>query len=135
MVGESQDSAKFKPGYRSGDILIEDLKVAAEKDNLLLDFRLVNNTRKDRLLSGYLLIIVEHRNGQMSDFLTFPEFELSPGEPLNYRLGDTYAIRNFKNVTAAVPLGDHPTEFTNLKFLVFNEEGGLLLYDNRALQW
>ncbi|HUU29249.1 MAG TPA: hypothetical protein VM123_15695 [archaeon] len=135
LAGASQDSLQDFSAKNSEDILIQELEVHPVENGLLLNFHLINNTQQDKLLSGYLLIIVEHQSGDLSKFGTFPKSELDAGKPLNYRLGDTYAIRKFKLVEALIKLPDNPVNYNKIKILVFNEDGDILLYNSRFLDW
>lgn len=135
LVGPQQDTSMVSPGINTQDVLIQDLKVNTREDSLFLSFNLINNTKQDKLISGYLIIIAEHKSGTYDKFGTFPGFKLQSGEPLNYRLGDTFAIRYFKVVQAAINLPDSPANYNRLKVLVFSDEGRVLLYDRRVLEW
>ena len=135
MIVDRQDTAMVFPGTVNGEIRIEGLKVEALEQGLSLYFRLLNTSPKEKILSGYLMVIVEHRSGDYDKFGTFPEFTLTSGQPIDYLEGDTYAIRNFKRVTARIPLSEEPEKYASIKFLIFNESGEILLYDKRALQW
>ena len=133
LIGANSDTSEVIPGEYSKDIQIENLVTDTSGDRLYLRFLFVNKSREERLYSGYLLVVVEHSSGDMSKFGTFPEFEIAPGRPLNYRLGDTYAIRRFKTIEAEIGLSDNPSNYNKVKFLVFDNEGRVLLYDNRVL--
>ncbi|MEA1997555.1 MAG: hypothetical protein U9N45_07935 [Gemmatimonadota bacterium] len=135
LVGEGRDTSEVFPGYKSNDILIGNLEVQAEEEGLCVTFDLINNTPDDRLLTGYLLLIVEHRSSEIDRFGTFPEFRLEHGVPLDYRVGNTYAIKRFKTVQAEVTLIEEPENYSKVRFLVFDEEGGVLLYDTNILDW
>jgi len=135
MIVERQDTAAVSPGSNNGEIRIEGLRVEALEQGLSLDFRLLNTAPEEKVLSGYLMVIVEHQSGDYDKFGTFPEFTLTSGQPIDYLEGDTYAIRNFKRVTTEIPLSEEPEKYASIKFLIFNENGEILLYDNRALQW
>jgi hypothetical protein len=131
LIGANSDTSEVTPGEYSKDIQIENLETDTIGDSLHLRFQLVNNSLEQRLYSGYLLIVVEHSSGDLSKFGTFPEFNMAPGRPLNYRLGDTYAIRKFKMIEAGIGLLDSPANYNKIKFLVFDSQGKVLLYDNR----
>ena len=133
LIGANSDTSEVMPGEYSKDIQIENLQTTTSGDSLYIRFQLVNNTREEKLYSGYLLIVVEHSSGDLSKFGTFPEFHMAPGRPLNYHLGDTYAIRKFKTIEAGIGLSDSPANYTKIKFLVFDNQGEVLLYDNRSV--
>ena len=135
LIVNPQDTAAFSPGSTNGEIRIESLEVEIAEQGLSLNFRLVNLAPNDKLLSGYLMIIVEHQSGEYDKFGTSPEFALASGQPINYLEGDTYAIRNYKWVTVQIPLTEEPEEYQSMKFLVFSDKGEILLYDNRVLHW
>ena len=132
LIGANSDTSEVMPGEYSKDIQIGNLETETSGDSLYLRFQLVNNSLEQKLYSGYLLIVVEHSSGDLSKFGTFPEFNMAPGRPLNYRLGDTYAIRKFKTIEAGVGLLDSPSNYNKIKFLVFDSQGEVLLYDNRT---
>ena len=130
-----QDTAAVSPGSTKGEIRIESLKVEIAEQGLSLNFRLVNLVPNNKLLSGYLMIIVKHQSGEYDKFGTYPELALASDQPINYLEGDTYTIRNYKWVTAQIPLTEESEEYQSMKFLVFSDKGEILLYDNRVLQW
>lgn len=132
LIGADSDTSEVTPGEYSRDIQIDNLETATSGDSLYLRFRLINNDPEEKLYSGYLLIVVEHSSGNLGEFGTFPEFEMVPGRPLNYRLGDTYAIRKFKTVEAGIALSDVHSSYDKIKFLVFDSQGEVILYDNRT---
>lgn len=135
LIGTNSDTSEVVPGEYSNDIQIENLETETSGDSLFLRFQLVNKNREERLYSGYLLIVVEHASGNLNKFVTFPAFQIVPGRPLNYRLGDPYAIKRFKPVQVGVRLLDNTSNYNNIKFLVFDNVGGVLLYDNRRFSF
>lgn len=135
LIGANNDTSEVMPGEYSKDIQIENLETDTSGDSLYLRFQLVNKSREKRLYSGYLLIVIEHSSGNLSKFGTFPEFEMAPGKPLNYRFGDTYAIRKFKTIEAGIGLSDNPSNYNKIKFLVFDNQGAVLLYNYRTFSF
>ena len=135
LIGEKNDTSQMQAGVYSKEIQIEELQISTAGDSLNLSFRLSRNSMEDRLISGYLLIIAEHESGDQSKFATYPEFQMSPGVPLNYRNGDPYSIRKFKLINTSMRLKDKPFNYNKLKFMVFDSEGRVLLFDNRVLAW
>lgn len=132
LIGANSDTSEVAPGEYSKDIQIENLETETSGDSLYLRFQLVNKSQEEKLYSGYVLIVVEHSSGDLSKFSTFPEFEMAPGRPLTYRLGDTYAIRKFKTIDVGIGLSDKPSNYNKIKFLVFDNEGEVLLYNYRT---
>ena len=130
-----RDTTEISPETTTGEIKIGNLEVASLERGLSLNFNLVNSTHDNRQLAGYLMIIVEHNSGAYDKFGTFPKFAMTSGQPINYLEGDTYSIRKFKTVNAQIPLSEEPENYNSLKFLVFSEDGEILLYHNRVLEW
>lgn len=135
MIVGRGDTTAVSPASNNGEVKIEDLEVKKLERSLSLSFRLVNNSQKEQMLNGYLMVIVEHKSGEYDKFGTFPVFTLASGQPIDYHEGDTYSIRNFKLVNARIPLADQPEQYSKMKVLVFSEAGEILLYDNRVLEW
>ena len=135
LIGEKNDTSQMQPGQYSKEIQIEELQTSTAGDSLNLSFRLTRNGTEDKPISGYLLIIAEHESGDPSKFGTYPEFQMTPGVPLNYRNGDPYSIRKFKLLNTAIGLKDKPFNYNKLKFMVFDSGGRVLLFDNRVLSW
>ena len=135
LVVDRQDTTAASPSLANDEIKIEDLKIESHDKGLSLDFRLLNSSQEKELISGYLMIIVEHQSGEYGKFGTFPDFPLASGQPINYQDGDTYAIRNFKRVRAQILLAEEPEKYRSMKFIVFSDEGEILMYDNQILEW
>jgi hypothetical protein len=135
LLVDRQDTTAASPSLANDEIKIEDLEIESLDRGLSLNFRLLNSSQEKELISGYMMIIVEHQSGEYDKFGTFPEFPLASGEPINYQDGDTYAIRNFKRVTTRIPLVEEPEKYRSMKLIVFSDEGEILIYDNHILEW
>lgn len=135
-VGDSSQNAVALPaGTGDGSVRIEQFAVQAAGRTLEVRFNLLNGAAQDRLLSGYLMILAEHESGDFGQFGKYPPFELGADQPLDYRLGDSYAIRRFKHVEARIQLPDDPARYPRLRILVFGEDGRIILYDRKQLEW
>jgi hypothetical protein len=134
VVGQNNDTTMVSPGSYSERMVIEDLKVEPENDSLLVSFRLVNNGQDEQLAAGYLVLLAEHDSGDLRRYGSFPNLDIMPGNALNYSSGDSYAIRRFKFVEAAIPLEDVMSHYKRLKVLVFDNSGELLLYQDLRLK-
>jgi len=133
VVGANDDTTEVAPGAYSDLISIEQLQVEPADDSLLVNFRLVNNSPDDRTADGYLVLLAEHDSGLLDQYGTYPDFEILPNNALNFTSGDSYSIRRFKVVEAAIALEDRPSKYSRLKVLVFDQQGELLLYQDLGL--
>ncbi|MEA2063775.1 MAG: hypothetical protein U9P14_08775 [Gemmatimonadota bacterium] len=135
LMVEGQDTTEVSFSTPGRDIKIADLEISPLDRGIQLEFRMVNNRSTGGLLSGYLMVIVEHNSGDYNKSGTFPEFEHTSGLPIDFREGDTYAIRKFKTLSEKIALKDTPDMYNCLKFLVFSEKGEIILYDQRVIEW
>ncbi len=133
IIGENSDTMEVSPGAYSDKIIIEGLSVMPSDDSLLVSFRLVNTSENDQSLNGYLVVLAEHDSGLLERYGTFPDIKILPGNALSFTSGDSYAIRRFKLVEAAISLEDEPSKYNRLKVLVFDQQGELLLYQDLRL--
>ncbi|MBW7994985.1 MAG: hypothetical protein FVQ81_00145 [Candidatus Glassbacteria bacterium] len=133
VIGANGDTMEVSPGSYSKRITIEELMVMPEQDSLKVSFRLVNNGEDESVATGYLVLLAEHDSGILDRYGTYPDFQVLPGNALNFTSGDSYAIRRFKLVEVAIPLEDRPASYSRLKVLVFDHQGELLLYQDLRL--
>jgi hypothetical protein len=133
LIGANSDTMEVSPGSYSDKITIEELQVMPSNDNLLVSFRLVNNNESEQSANGYLVVLAEHDSGLLERYGTFPDIVVLPGNALSFTSGDSYSIMRFKQVDAAIMLGDSPEKYNRLKVLVFDQQGELLLYQDLRL--
>ena len=133
MIGENSDTVEVSPGSYSDNVTIEELQVMPSNDSLLVSFRLVNNIESEQSANGYLVVLAEHDSGLLERYGTFPDIDVLPGNALSFTSGDSYSIKRFKQVEAAIMLGDRPSKYNRLKVLVFDRQGELLLYQDLRL--
>jgi hypothetical protein len=133
MIGAEQDTFAVEQVDNSRDIQVEDFTVQHLENNLTVNFRLVNTLGEDKVRTGYLLILVEHDSGDLSRYGAFPGVQLLPGQPIDYRAGDSFAIHSFKAVNATIPLKDKPEAYKAVKIMVFDGNGKILLHETHNL--
>ncbi|MCE5270496.1 hypothetical protein LLH00_04360 [bacterium] len=136
LVDGKQDTTELSSVVSSNQLKVEDVQVRSQDTHSLsLGFRLTNTTPDERPLNGYLMVIAQHKSGDVDMYGTFPELNLERSRPVVYSLGDSYSIRRFKQIDALVPLKDSLENYTALKILAFNDNGDVLLNDSRVLHW
>ncbi len=133
IIGVNSDTMEVSPGSYSDRITIEKLQVTPSADSLLVSFKLINNSESEQSAYGYLVVLAEHDSGLLERYGTFPDIEVLPGNALSFTSGDSYAIKRFKQVDAAITLEDMPSKYNRLKVLVFDQQGELLLYQDLRL--
>ena len=132
-LGKSEDATAEKPVVtgiqplvQENDIVeIQDLFLAREmnSDNLGFSFILYNVTEDERMLRGYLFVVLRDDRGQKIS--SFPEAKVSEGLPADYRQGDRYAIRRFKGYRGELRLAGNPGIF---EIIVYSDTGELIAH-------
>jgi len=136
LVDGKQDTTELNSAVSSNQLKVEDVQMRSpDSHSLSLGFKLTNATPDERPLNGYLMVIAQHKSGDIDMYGTFPELNLERSRPVVYSLGDSYSIRRFKQVDAVVPLKDSLENYTSLKILAFNDNGEVMLNDSRTLRW
>lgn len=119
LTGLEQDTLK------SADIVaIQELKLKKDQNAVNLSFSFILDKIVDdgQLIRGYVFIAL--RNSRTNQKLTsFPEVNYSEGKPVDYLLGDRFAIRRFKGYRGELKLAKEADIF---EILVYSDLGKLL---------
>lgn len=115
------------------DILsIENLNLYLNARDSKADFHFIlhKNAEDDDIVRGYLFLALKDSNTG-EKFSSFPNVEYKDGQPVNFRQGDRYAIRRFKEYKGILPLTGREDL---MEVLVYSDLGDLLLRFRRRFQ-
>jgi hypothetical protein len=122
---ENPAAASNEPLVEKNDMVaIQELvfERKASKESLEFSFVLDNATADERMLRGYLFVVL--RDNQGKKISSFPEVGIKEGLPVDYHQGDRYAIRRFKGYRGELKLGDTAGQF---EILVYSDTGEILV--------
>lgn len=129
--GKSEEEAVEKPVVAGIQPVIEGNEMVAIQElscerktgteNLEFSFVLDNATADERMLRGYLFVVLRNIQGQKIS--SFPEVRIQEGLPVDYRQGDRYAIRRFKGYRGELKLGGTAGQF---EILVYSDTGEII---------
>jgi len=106
------------------EVAVRDLKLEANPIEGKLSFLFVldNTTDDNRMVRGYVFVVLKNIENQKY-YKSYPVTEFKEGRPLNYSLGDPYAVKRFKQYRGVLELEE---EADLLEILVYSEIGELL---------
>ena len=110
-------------------ITIENLNLVEQGELAEFYFILHKNTEDEDPVRGYLFIAFK-KSGTGEKTASFPDAEYRDGKPVNFRLGDRYAIKRFKEYKGTLPIVGRPDQ---LEVLVYTDMGDLLLRFRRRI--
>ena len=119
LTGLDQDTLK------SADVVsIQELRLKVDQDAAKLSFSFLLDKIVDdgQLIRGYVFVGLKN-SGKNQKLTSFPEANFSEGQPVDYRLGDRFAIRRFKGYRGELKLVDQADTF---EILVYSDVGKLL---------
>jgi hypothetical protein len=106
---------------------IRDLAVRKAGARLEVRFRLVNNDSRKEQLRGYVHIIAVETASDPPQIWTYPKVALREGEPVDFKSGYTFSIRNYIDIKAKMFLSKESDSPSELRLLVYDESGALIL--------
>ena len=133
LVSPGNDSLQVAEDILSDKIRIDNLHSTLNGNELNLSLDLTKMIDDGSITSGFLIAVAEHYSAESGMNAVFPA-AAKAGQPVDFRRGDWYSIRNFKIVQARIELQDKPENYPRLKILVFDANGQLLIHQTTALE-
>ena len=94
---------------------------------LSIKFRLVKITPGRNQIKGYVFMIAANNESDPPQLWTYPGTVLKNGEPINYKQGELFKVRNYRIIRGKYFLDSKTEKPSLLKILVYNKSGELLL--------
>lgn len=113
---------------------IKNLTTKRREGKLSVEFRLVK-IRPDRdQIKGYIFMIAANSESDPPQLWTYPKAALKNGEPVNYKHGEFFKVRNYRIIRGKYFLDSETETPSFLKILVYDESGELLLKKEFAIE-
>ena len=113
---------------------IKNLTTKWRGERLSVKFRLIKILPNRNQLKGYIFMIAANNESDPPQLWTHPRAALKNGEPINYKQGQFFKVRNYRIIRGKYFL-DPKTEIPSLlKILVYDESGELLLKKEFAIE-
>jgi len=94
---------------------------------LSVKFRLVKIKPDGDQTIGYIFMIAANSESDPPQFWTHPKAALKNGEPVNYKRGQVFKVRNYRIIRGKYFLDSETETPSFLKILVYDESGKLIL--------
>jgi len=126
---ENQPIEKVKKETEPRKTLIDikDLGVRKESRKLKISFKLINLGQEKGSVKGYTYIIAVNNNINPPQLLPYPNVELQSGIPVNYKLGQPFIIKRFKEIRGEYSIDSDTKLPSSMKILVYDKSGALIL--------
>jgi hypothetical protein len=134
IQGQISELAEMDENTVTGNekVSIENLNLETNRSDGKFEYYFIlhNNTENEQVIRGYLFLSL--LNSVTKQKLTsYPEVEFRNGEPVNFRLGDRYAIKRFKEYRGQFNLQDQADSF---EILVYSDLGDIMLRYRKRIQ-
>ena len=113
---------------------IRNLTTKSRGGRLSVKFRLVKITPDRNQIKGYIFMIVANNASDPQQLWTYPRAALKNGEPINYKQGEFFKVRNYRIIRGKYFLDSKTETPSLLKILVYNKSGELLLKKEFAIE-
>lgn len=119
LTGLDQDTLKS-----ANIVAIQELKLITYQDAAKLSFSFILDKIVDdgQMIRGYVFVVLKN-SATDQKLASFPKVNFSQGRPVDYRLGDRFAIRRFKGYRGELKLVKEADTF---QILVYSDVGKLL---------
>ena len=105
---------------------IKNLTTKRSGDRLSVKFRLIK-IRPDRdQIKGYIFMLATNGESEPPQLWTYPKAALKNGEPVNYKHGEFFKVRNYRIIQGKYFLDSETETPSFLKILVYDESGELI---------
>lgn len=106
---------------------IKNLTTKRRGERLSVKFRLIK-IRPDRdPIKGYIFMIAANSESDPPQLWTHPRAALKNGEPINYKHGEFFKVRNYRIIRGKYFLDSKTETLSLLTILVYDESGKLIL--------
>lgn len=109
-------------------VVIEDVVIQKEGSQMTVAFKLSNTQPDENTVGGYVHIIAESESNGRRQLWTYPKETLKEGLPSNFRRGELFYIKRFKQITGKIELGSDQARPSSIKILVYSQPG-MLIYE------
>jgi len=109
---------------------VVDIKYLTTKrkgERLSVKFRLIKIKPDRDQLKGYVFMIAANNESDSPQLWTHPKAALKNGEPVNYKRGQVFKVRNYRIIRGKYFLDSETETPSFLKILVYDESGKLIL--------
>jgi len=106
---------------------IKNLKTERRGGRLSVKFRLIKIRPERNQIKGYLFMIAANSESAPMQLWTYPKAALENGEPINYKHGQLFKVRNYRIIRGKFFLDSNSEKPSLLKILVYDESGKLIL--------
>ena len=106
---------------------IRNLTTKRRGEGLSVTFRLVKTMPDRNQVKGYIFMIAANSESDPPQLWTHPRAALKNGEPINYKRGQFFKVRNYRIIRGKYFLDSETETPSVLKILVYDESGELIL--------
>ena len=106
---------------------IKNLTTRWRGERLSVKFRLIKILPNRNQLKGYIFMIAANSESDPPQLWTHPRAALKNGEPINYKQGQFFKVRNYRIIRGKYFLDSKTETPSFLKILVYDESGKLIL--------
>jgi len=106
---------------------IKNLTTRRRGGRLSVKFRLIKIKPDRDQLKGYLFMIAANNESDPPLLWSYPRAALKNGEPVNYKHGEFFKVRNYRIIQGKYFLDSETKTPSFLKILVYDESGKLIL--------
>jgi len=125
-----QDETLKRPdeAYPAASVVdIKNLTTRRGGGRLSVKFRLIKIKPDRAQLKGYLFMIAANSESDPPQLWTYPRTVLKNGDPVNYKQGEFFKVRNYRIIRGKYFLDSETETPSSLKILVYDEFGKLIL--------
>ena len=110
---------------------IENLSLRTQPNSGRLEyiFNLINTTDDEQMVRGYVFIVLRNKNNPQY-YRSDPSCSFENDKPVNFRLGDPYAIKRFKEYRGVLTLDEQSNV---IEILVYSEDGDIILTERKEI--
>ena len=113
---------------------IKDLTTERMGERLSVKFRLIKIKPDRNQIKGYVFIIAANSEADPPLLWTYPRAALKNGEPVNYKHGEFFKVRNYRIIQGKYFLDSETKTPSFLKILGYDESGKLILNKEFAIE-
>jgi hypothetical protein len=124
---ELQKSVKKINDFSKIPLEIKNIDIEGFKDHVKVKFELVNISKSDLTISGYVFVILKNENFSEQHWMIAPSSQISDGKPLSPLSGQFFSIMRFKPVTIKFPQISSTGMLDLAEVYVYAEDGELVL--------
>ena len=106
---------------------IKNLTTKRSGGRLSVKFRLIKIKPDRNQIKGYIFMIAANNESDPPQLWTYPRAALKNGEPVNYKHGEFFKVRNYRIIRGKYFLDSETETPSFLKILVYDESGKLIL--------